>query len=474
MKLAWVGVVLLLASCTSPNPRSCADGTCTEPSLPFCDTDGAISGTAGTCVSVDCTPNTFELCRGDIAVTCNAQGTDYDLIQCERGCGDTGCNSCTTDIQCSNPSPVCEPTSHTCRACAVDAECASKVCDIDSGACLAESSVVYASPTGASSGVCSQASPCSLLQAVSVATANSLRSTIRMATGIYDQTPKLSAGSITLIGAGATLIGDNGGSVMSVGRNASVVVRALQIELARGPVFCGGDGSSGPFVLGGTLTMRDVTVVASMANAVQLVGCTASVRGSTFQVAASNVDTIVAVGDDSSFDVDQSRFASTTADTGFVQARGHRMTLRIFNSVFDHISLVVDPLDASPTATHLTFAFNTHSVTTGGLGVSSSNGTLTGIVENNILVTGGTSAYSCTACTANHNVMFPQPAAPVGNVVLDPQFVDATARNYHLKMTSPARDMAVPSTGLSTDHDYDGTMRPQGTAPDLGAFEYKP
>src|SRR5262249_23638019 len=87
-----VGGLLGFAGCAAHNSRSCVDGTCSDPTRPHCDADGALSGTAGLCVSVDCTPDTFQMCRGDIAVICNGAGTDYDTTQCEHGCGSMGCN----------------------------------------------------------------------------------------------------------------------------------------------------------------------------------------------------------------------------------------------------------------------------------------------------------------------------------------------------------------------------------------------
>ena len=91
-----VVAVALLAACTKPNPQSCQDGTCTDPALPFCDLDGALAGEAETCIPVACTANEFVACRGDRAITCNTTGTDYDLVQCERGCTEaaSGCRLC--------------------------------------------------------------------------------------------------------------------------------------------------------------------------------------------------------------------------------------------------------------------------------------------------------------------------------------------------------------------------------------------
>jgi hypothetical protein len=99
MRLLLLLAVVVAAGCTKPNPASCADGHCSDPARPFCDVDGTIGGEANTCISVGCTPNEFVECRQDSALTCNAAGTNYDLLQCEFGCGETGCKDpppCTT------------------------------------------------------------------------------------------------------------------------------------------------------------------------------------------------------------------------------------------------------------------------------------------------------------------------------------------------------------------------------------------
>jgi hypothetical protein len=76
-------------------------------------------------------------------------------------------------------------------------------------------------------------------------------------------------------------------------------------------------------------------------------------------------------------------------------------------------------------------------------------------------------------CTVRGNVLFPQPTAIANNIVGDPLFVNLANRDYHLMPTSPARDAAMPAT-ITTDHDFDGVARPQGPAPDVGAFELTP
>lgn len=96
-------VTTAAAGCQEPNPRSCIDGTCTDPSLPFCDVDGALAGEPETCIAVECAPGELAGCRGDQAITCNSVGTNYDLVRCERGC-DASAGGCR----------LCEPSQTVC------------------------------------------------------------------------------------------------------------------------------------------------------------------------------------------------------------------------------------------------------------------------------------------------------------------------------------------------------------------------
>jgi PKD repeat protein len=51
----------------------------------------------------------------------------------------------------------------------------------------------------------------------------------------------------------------------------------------------------------------------------------------------------------------------------------------------------------------------------------------------------------------------------------DPRFVDLNGSDFHLQAGSPCRDTG---TDVGVQRDYDGTLIPQGTAPDVGALEY--
>lgn len=91
------GGALLAIGCTKANPAAkCSTGTCIDPAYPFCDVDGSLTGSAGSCISVSCTPGDFKECRGDVALTCNAMGNNYDELQCSMGCTPeaNGCKLC--------------------------------------------------------------------------------------------------------------------------------------------------------------------------------------------------------------------------------------------------------------------------------------------------------------------------------------------------------------------------------------------
>ena len=108
MRWLWLGIAVVVGGCTAPNPKSCADGTCGDPALPFCDVNGTLGGLPNECIAPACESNTFAECRGDSEVRCNATGDGYDVTRCERGCEPgIGCLACDpNETVCANGSVV--------------------------------------------------------------------------------------------------------------------------------------------------------------------------------------------------------------------------------------------------------------------------------------------------------------------------------------------------------------------------------
>lgn len=469
MKL-WALVFWIAVGCTKPNPRSCLDGTCTDPAFPFCDVDGSLEGTPGTCITVSCSPMEFAGCRGDEAIVCNSVGSNFDLVRCPFGCSEAsaGCNGCDDNIQCDEATPVCD--AGACRVCGLDAECASKVCELESGRCLDESNIVYASANGLTSGLCTQQAPCSLAHAVTTAAGDATRSTIRMDAGRYTGPLTLAAGVVSLVGVGATLRNDVSTPPLTptvrVTNDATIRIRALTIDQTAGGFECTGN------VLA-NMTLEEVQVVADNANNVneQFTRCALTVRRSSLSTTGPSLF------DDAVLDIDQSRFVSldTSLNRG-ITGSGRRMKFTITNSIFDqiHVAQVPPPGD---TLSEFYFAFNTV-VSPRDFSVNCRNQNNTNwvaIVENNIIAGAPSNVLLGSDCTANHNILFPQAmSVPVTNLIADPQLTDTTAGDFRPRATSPAIDAAMPSVGLSTNHDFAGTPRPQGPQPDIGAFEIVP
>ncbi|MFT3697351.1 MAG: choice-of-anchor Q domain-containing protein [Kofleriaceae bacterium] len=77
-----------------------------------------------------------------------------------------------------------------------------------------------------------------------------------------------------------------------------------------------------------------------------------------------------------------------------------------------------------------------------------------------VIVTNANPSMGCTFVTSL-----------VGGTATGPAWVDPTNHDFHLKSTSPAIDQ-IPNGGPTTD--LDGVARPQGSAFDYGAYEFKP
>jgi hypothetical protein len=470
--MKWVfvlGCLGIVVACTKRNPAYCGDGTCVDPSLPYCDIDGAIGGMPGTCIAVTCTPGELAICRGDAAVTCASSGSNYDTVQCPLGCDPAagGCKECTSNAQCAAEQVCDEATSH-CRGCAADDECDSRVCDLDSGSCVDESAIVYAAP--GASGTCSLSNPCAAMTAIVEAENATPTSIVRLLPGSYTSPLRITvptASPLDIVGTGATMavVGDVAAIVVDSGANAHVRDLASTSERQ---VQCGLASTSAP--LSSILLERAPLTMIGAGLAFETQRCSLALENVDL---TTNVD-IIGTRDDSTFTADGFYVHATATNT--IIGAGARVKIDVTNAVLEDTVVVGFFNDAGPPGSSIRFSYSTFllanelNLCTGATAMYASVA-----FENSILATQATNdafaePINPANCSFVSTILARQPTPPSGATVADPQFASLATRDFHLRSTSPAVDAAVPAT-TNPDHDIEGVTRPQGMAPDLGAYE---
>ncbi len=125
-----------------------------------------------------------------------------------------------------------------------------------------------------------------------------------------------------------------------------------------------------------------------------------------------------------------------------------------------------------------TFEFNTvvanvaTGVSDGRSGIEVVNGTvLYNIIHSNGKPGSSLGSILLSGGTFKTNLIDKADALAVDCIIASPGFKDAAAGDYRLKLGSSAIDVAKVA---DLDHDYAGHTRPQGSACDLGCYEYTP
>jgi len=126
------------------------------------------------------------------------------------------------------------------------------------------------------------------------------------------------------------------------------------------------------------------------------------------------------------------------------------------------------------------FSFNTITNNTGGggavTGVNCSN-VLVPLTFTNSIVYGNTVSGPGTQvdgaqCAWTYSNIGPEPATGLGNVNMDPLFVNSSLGDFHLLLNSPSRNKGDPAATLAVDIDFD--RRPCDDRLDMGADEVCP
>lgn len=299
---------------------------------------------------------------------------------------------------------------------------------------------------------------------------------LRMLPGSYSSSIEIPTASslpvrIVATGANLTVVGPKAAIVADGGANVEVRNLASASEKH---VQC---GLASTTAATSTVTVRASTFVTiGQGEAFDAQRCTVNVIDTEISLGDYSA-TVFGARNDTSYVADQV-FVRAATNNQIITANASRVQMSISNSVFERTQVVTFLSDNAPPGSSFDFKHVTFAEIGGGSDACS-GGTFayrTMRFENSIITGAGVSdaldSPNAANCTFVNTILNRQSTATLpGTIVADPRFVAPATSDYELQITSPAIDAATPSAVL---HDIIGTPRPQGTAPDIGAYERLP
>lgn len=445
--LLFASVLVLITSCTKPNPAVCcvSEDDCNAIGL------GGIRecGEGLVCVANEC----------ELPTTCLKNSEcEAPMPFCDPG---RGCVECLSSDQCPAERPVCDFDTHVCATCAADDECASSLCDSTTGMCMPESAVLYVSPSAPESGMCERSSPCSMVRAVAIS--DPARHTLKLEPGAYTGTISVIDKPVVIHGVGATVTGPTSGPAFRVENAGRLRLEGLTVASLvanQTPIRCENANTSTP-----TLELYSMKTDA-MGSAVLGLVCSLTIDRSVI-VGRNNGYLLYLVS--STAIIDRSAFQGASQSGNPLWA-GDSM-VRVTNSTLTGLSGVNGGFEGGP----FDIAFST--IVNSTLMCGSSGAAATSKFDSSVFYNGRADAAADTitgTCDIHYSVAFPQVSqvGPTNITGMSPRLRDVASGDYHLESSSPAIDRGNPSSMVSVD--FEGTPRPQGGVRDSGAFEFKP
>jgi hypothetical protein len=445
-------LLLPMVSCQELNPEFCAD----HPDDAACLGRGKSSGSGpdGGTASASCMNN----------AECTVPTPVCDTTR-------SMCVACTPDepSACRGTTPTCG-ADDTCRACAADADCESSTC-LPDGSCAAPIEVLHAAPDGRPMASCMPADKCSLLRAIALI--DGTKVTIHLDAGRYDLAETVALpGSLRLVGRGAVIHAVTVvGATVRLGQDAEIELDYLTVD---GAGTTNGGGGAGISCTSAALTAREIVVANHATIGIAAANCTLTISHS--QITGNHGLGLQALG--SAVTMTRSKVIGNLGG-GVVIESPLEFDLEN-NLIAQNIGadaqsgFAVFGVDAS--APHV-FAFNTVAQNLSaspapGVGCFTA-GSQRVVFANNIVFGNVSTTTLSQVVTDNCEFAFsdigPATFAGTGNIAGDPQFVSAATGDFHLQVTSPARDAADPAATLAVD--LDGAPRPRGAGRDVGAYE---
>jgi hypothetical protein len=427
-----IWVLALVAGCYSPNYEAnvpcSADLTC--PGSEVCDTSKAPP-----------------LCVSQLG---GGSGSDIDASM-NVGVDAAQVVTCGNAI-CTNPTPVCDSDSTTCRSCYSDSECSSHICSESTGTCLLDAQTLYVKNGGDDANTCTHDAPCANVSRA-LQLVDQVHNTIKIYDGNYSDA-FASTASYLLSGEGnqntnATIHYKSNGHahVLEVDSGGTVVVEGVS--------FDGGMQETMRAQGNSTLTLYNAEVENSPIGGIDSAMSNIHLYFSTVHDSGGTEPGVNIVG--GSLSMLRSLMYDQANACVHVQSAKYDIEntflLGCTTVAFDQAGIVENPA---------TFTFNT--IANSGTAVTCA-GAIN--VKNSIFANNGAPQIPANA-SATYSLFTDTPPTGTGNIMGDPNFV--ANDDFHINFPSPAIDSAEPNS--TNNIDFDGDFRPHFNKWDIGADEH--
>lgn len=333
------------------------------------------------------------------------------------------CVECLDNTHCDNNERCDTDGAYDCRGCILDTDCTGGVC-LPGGSCSTDAQVIYVGSGGVDEGECTFGAPCATLT-YALTNRSTERDFIHVSGQWSESALMKNLGmQITILAAPGATLTPSGAYGLKV-EGSAVTIIGLHI-------LCDGD-QDGIETAGASTLILDRTEVS---------GCEHD----------AGIDLHMGVAKISRSNIHDNGAPGIKTDAG--------ADISVVNSWIHHNTAGISTDADAASIANSKIEFNT--VADNGLiGVDCKNAFE---IPNNIIAANGPlGAANLLGCTGGNSLVTAD-AAPIG-------FANSAAGDYHLSATSTAKDAATMTLGI--DFDYDGELRPQGPAPDLGADEHK-
>ena len=406
-----------------------------------CETSGQCSQAAPYCSAESCAA----ACTAD--TECPGFGQTADQKFCEGG----SCATCRMGMNdCTGTTPVC--AEGACRRCERNDECGSGVCAAD-GSCVAETSIAYVAPTGSATSSCTKTDPCSLVRSVALSPPLQF---IVLANGTYTLGATLTvSGRRNIIGSGTTrptITSSVAGPIIQLALGADVTLDHVQIS---GATTAGNAVGSGVFCPDGTpnngvtVRIKDGAFVNNAGAGIDARKCTVEVFNSTFTMNDQGLGVV-----DTNAKIERSFFSGNKTalflDAGlFIVTNNFIVRNEQGINLFANAGTIVE---FNTIADNTVYGMNCQSFTPDATPF-----------PNNLFARNTVNTPTSTTCSYPNSISATTDIGPIKF-----KSPDVAPFDYHITTGSSAADLAA-ATQLMTD--FDGEVRPVGTAPDIGADE---